>query len=353
MIRGGARALPAVVLVAGLALGGNGHAQSPRLFSPVGDFALGESTSRTDYESIDAAARRLYIAKMGAGQLVVFDLEANKAIAQLDGFPKITGVLVVPDLHKVYASVPGAGLLPSLSVGLGMVGLSSGHGALAVRDAQTLKEIARLPAGVFPDGIAYDAKDKRVFVSDELGSAVTVIDASADKVLKRIGTGGEVGNVRYEPGLGRAFVPVQSRNELIAIDPGKGTVVARYPLGCDHPHGFIIAPKAAIGYVACDGNDRLVTVDLASGRVLGTQVVAHDPDVLAVDAEMNRLYVATESGTLSTFDIAAAGAPVSLGDEFIAEGAHAVAVDPVSHRLYFALANVHGRAMLKVLAPRH
>jgi DNA-binding beta-propeller fold protein YncE len=347
------RGLRAAALIVGLALGGNAEAQSPRLFSAVGDFPLGASANRTDYESIDAAARRLYIAKMGAGQLVVFDLESNRVVAQLDGFPKITGVLAVPELHKVYASVPGAGLLPSLSVGLGMVGLSSGHGAVAVRDTRTLKEIARLPGGVFPDGIAYDPKDQRVFVSDELGSAVTVIDAGADKFVRRIGTGGEVGNVRYDPLLGRVYAPVQSRNELAAIDPAKETIVAKYPLGCDHPHGFIIAPKVSVGYAACDGNDRLVTVDLASGRVLETQAIAHDPDVLAIDADLNRLYVATESGTLSVFDIAAARAPVSLGDAFIAEGAHAVAIDPMTHRLYFALANVHGHAMLKVLAPAH
>src|SRR5215469_8084122 len=123
-----------------------------RLFDSGGDFPLGPRTDRTDYQSIDPAARRLYIAKMGAGQLLVFDLAQNKLIAQLDGFPKVTGVLVVPELHKVYASVPGAGMMSSLFVGLGMAGLSSGRGAIAVRDTQGLRELARLPGGVFPDG---------------------------------------------------------------------------------------------------------------------------------------------------------------------------------------------------------
>lgn len=324
-----------------------------RLFSVVGDYPLGAAVNRTDYESIDADARRLYLSKMGGGQLVVFDIEHNTLIAQLDGFPKITGVLAVPELHKVYASVPGSGVGAALSVGLGMMGLSSGHGAVAIRDTRDLKGLAHVAAGVFPDGIAYDPKERRIFVSDELGSAVTVIDADTNKFLARIETGGEVGNVRYDPATARIFVPVQSNNELIAIDPVRLAVVARHKLpACDHPHGFIVAPGGAVGYAACDGNDRLATVDLRSGRVLGAQPVAHDPDVLAIDEGLHRLYAAAESGNLSIYDIADPRVPAPLGNVFVADEAHAVAVDPISHRLYFGLANVGGSSILKVLAPK-
>jgi DNA-binding beta-propeller fold protein YncE len=103
--------------------------------------------------------------------------------------------------------------------------------------------------------------------------------------------------------------------------------------------------------VACDGNDRLLTVDLATGHIQNNQPVAHDPDVLATDADAGRLYVAAESGNLSTYNIANSDTPQSLGEVFIAPDAHTVAVDPVSHRLYFALANLNGHATLRVLAP--
>jgi DNA-binding beta-propeller fold protein YncE len=127
--------------------------------------------------------------------------------------------------------------------------------------------------------------------------------------------------------------------------------VARHALAsCEHPHGFIVAPKGGVGYVACDGNDKLLTVDLATGRVLKKQPVAHDPDVLATDTD--RLYVAGESGNLSTFNIANASAPESLGDVFVASDAHTVAVDPLSHRLYFALKDLNGHAALRVRVPK-
>jgi len=205
---------------------------------------------------------------------------------------------------------------------------------------------------VFPDGIAFDGADTRIFVSDEFGGAVIALDVKADKVLARIDLKGEAGNVQYDRVTARVYAAVQSRNALVVIDPAKLAVVSRIELaGCKHPHGLAIAPDAAVGYVACDENDVLVIVDLATDRVLGILPVARDPDVLAIDAEARRLYVASESGYLSTFSLKDNRAPTPLGDVFVGKGAHAVAVDPASHRLYFALADRAGHCVLRVLRP--
>jgi DNA-binding beta-propeller fold protein YncE len=335
----------------------DGTAATPQsggaLFALIGDFPLGAATSRTDYESIDPAARRLYIAKMGEGKLLVYDLARERLMREVAGLPKITGVLAVHELHQVYASVPGSGIAASIRVGVGMLGLFSGAGAVAIFDSDTLKEVARLPGGVFPDGIAYDPIEQRIFVSDELGSAISIIDARSNRVLARLKMTGEVGNVQFDSTTSRVYAPLQTRNALAAIDPSKLVLVAQTALaGCEHPHGLAIAPGAAVGFVACDGNDVLLAVDLETGRVICSRPIAHDPDVLAVDPNIKRLYVASESGNLSTFDVTNPKFPVALGNIFVGDDAHAVAVDPISHRLYFALANVNGRATLRVLVPQ-
>jgi len=330
--------------------GAGAQAATDHLFTHIADIPLGDKTSRFDYQSFDSATSRLYIAGMGSGKLLVLDTHAQMLVASLDGFPKVTGVLAVPALHKVYASVPGAGIAASASVALGMVGLSSGTGRLAILNDVSLKETARLPVGVFPDGIAYDPEDQKIFVSDELGRAVVVIDAITDKVLARIDAGGEVGNVQYDPITKLVYAPLQSRNDLAVVDPKQNRLIERRPLsGAKHPHGLRIADGTAIGYVACDENDRLLTVDLSSGKILGSETIGHDPDVLAADPVLKRLYVASESGMLSTFDIANAAAPRKLGDAFIAEGAHSVAVDSRTHRLFLPLRDISGKAVLRIL----
>jgi len=323
-----------------------------RLLTIVADVPLGPKTSRFDYQSFDPTTSRLYIAGMSEGKLLVFDARAQMVVASLAGFPKVTGVLAVPALHKIYASVPGAGIGAALSVALGMAGISTGIGKLVVVNDVSLNEIARLPAGVFPDGIAYDPDDHKIFVSDELGRAIFVVDAMTDKVAARIDTGGEVGNVQYDPITKRVYAPLQSRNELAVVDPRDNRLIEHHPLpGAEHPHGLRIANGAPIAYVACDENDRLLTVDLTSGRILGSETIGHDPDVLASDPILKRLYVASESGVLSLFDISASATPKKLGDVFVGENAHSVAVDSGTHRVFFPLRDVQGRAVLRILEP--
>lgn len=323
-----------------------------RLFTGSIDVPVGEKTDRFDYQSLDPTTGRLYVAKMGSAKLLVFDIRNRVAVAELDGFPKVTGVLAVPGLHKVYASVPGAGLGASISVALGIAGLTSGSAGVTILDSGSLRKIAELPGGVFPDGIAYDPDDERIFVSDELGGAVEMIDAQADKVLARIDIGGEVGNVQYDRLTKKIYVPVQTRDELAVIDPEAGRLVDRYPLpGGHHPHGLRMSSEMPIAYIACDGDDRLLVVDLGARRIIGVLTLGHDPDVLAGDAGLKRLYVASESGTLSVFDIAEPAAPRKLGDAFVGADAHSVAVDPASHLLFLPLRDVNGRSAIRILEP--
>lgn len=133
---------------------------------------------------------------------------------------------------------------------------------MGIVDTDTLKEIVRLPGGVFPDGIAYDPKEKRIFVSDELGAAVSIIDAASNHFVARIPAGGEVGNVRYDPVTFSFYAPIQSKNELEAFNPQKGTPIAGYPnrsrRNLSHARGLAhIARKDAQNLGEHDRNSRV------------------------------------------------------------------------------------------------
>lgn len=92
----------------------------------VADVALPGSASRFDYQSLESTSGRLFISHMGAGRLVVFDVRAGQVIANLDGFPTVTGVLAVPSEHRAYAS-------------------ATGDHAVVVLDDSTLQTVARVP----------------------------------------------------------------------------------------------------------------------------------------------------------------------------------------------------------------
>ena len=297
----------------------------------VVDVPLPGGTGRFDYQSLDPESGRLYIAQMGVGRLVVFDTRTNQLVASIPGFPRVTGVLAIPSMGRVYASI-------------------AGRHELAIVNPATLEVRARIKDIRFPDGIAYAADAGKVFVSDEAGEREIVVDVRGDSTRSLIPLRGEAGNTQYDSVAKRIWVAVQTRNQLMAIDPVTERIIGRYDLpGADHPHGFYIDAPHRLAFVSCEGNARLLIVDLTTMRVTASHTVGDDPDVLAFDPGLARLYVAAESGVVTVFE--QQGAALHRLGEYRAPAAHSVSVDPVSHRVYLPLANVAGRPVLRVLSP--
>jgi DNA-binding beta-propeller fold protein YncE len=295
------------------------------------DYPLPGPANRFDYQNIDPALGRLYLNHMNAGRLVVFDLNASKLVSEVSELPRATGVWAVPSHHKVFVSAAGS------------------H-EVAIIDDRTLTITGRVGGIRFPDGIAFAPEVDKVFVSDESGEADVVIDARTNARRATIPLGGEAGNTHYDSVSRCILVAVQTRNQLVAIDPVSETIVARYDLpGSDHPHGFTIDEPGRLAFITGEENAKLLVLDLRSMRVIATHSVGDGPDVLAWDAEWRRLYVASEGGVVSSFK--ADGAKLRSLGEYHAPHAHSVAVDPRTHRVYLPLENVNGRPVLRVMAP--
>ena len=288
---------------------------------------------RFDYQSLDRTHGRLYIAHMNANQLVVFDVKKREVVANLDGFPSVHGVRAVPQINRVFAS-------------------ATGEHKLAIVELDTLKTLAKVGPIHYPDGIAYAPGPKRVFVSDEHGNADAVVDATTNSLIATIPLGGGAGNTVYDPGSQHILVAVHEKNELAEIDPATAKIIARHPLpGIDSPHGIALDIESRLAFVAGEENSRLALVDLTAMKVLGTYALGKDPDVLAFDPGLKRLYVSAESGTVTVFQ--------DQGKTLVPQGtismphAHTVCVDPDTHLVYFPLQDVNGHPVLRIMAPTH
>src|ERR1700730_5403982 len=271
------------------------------------DVPLSGGATRFDYQSLDSNTGRLYIAHLGDGTMVVFDTNKETLVGNFKDLSRVHGILAVPELHRVYAS-------------------ATGSNELAVIDDRTLQIIARAPAGDYPDGVAYASKANKIYVSDLHGKTDTVIDAETNKGVTTIALGGGAGNTQYDSVSEHIFVTVHGQNELAEIDPTKDQVIARYPLsGCSGSHGLYIDGEHRLAFVACEGNAKLAVFDLETKKLTGLHAVGADPDVLAFDKGLARLYVSAESGIISLFD--EHGRSVEkVGEGFFAPNAHSVAV---------------------------
>src|SRR5882762_3412118 len=279
--------LPLLILAMGLQAARPSNAASENAkhvpLKEVADIPLPGRAVRFDYQSIDPSQGRLYISHMNANQLVVFDTNKRGVVANLDGFSSVHGVWAVPELGRVYASVTGE------------------HKVAAV-DMKTLQTLAKVGPINYPDGIAYAPGPQRIFVSDEHGNVDAVIDTKTNSLLASIPLGGGAGNTVYDSGSGHILVAVHEKNEVVAIDPVAMRIIGRYPMtGIESPHGVALDVSERLAFVVGEENHMLAVVDLNTMKVLATHPVGEDPDVLAFDQGLKRLYVSAESGNVFVF----------------------------------------------------
>src|SRR5271170_2224050 len=149
------------VLVSASFAYGQSSAKTEKVLTKVVDIPMPGPAVRFDYQSLDPSSSRLYIAHMNADQLVVFDTAKREVVANLDGFKRVHGVTVAPEIHRLYASVTG------------------NHQVAAV-DIESLKTVGTTGPINYPDGLAYAPKQNKVFVSDEHGGVDAVIDAATN-----------------------------------------------------------------------------------------------------------------------------------------------------------------------------
>jgi DNA-binding beta-propeller fold protein YncE len=319
------------VLVSAAFACGQSSTRAAKVLTKVADIPMPGPAVRFDYQTFDASSGRLYIAHMNADQIVVFDTSKRQVIANLDGFKRVHGVTVAPEIHRLYASVTG------------------NHRVAAV-DTESLKTVGTAGPITYPDGLAYAPKQNKVFVSDEHGGVDAVIDAASNKLITNITLGGGAGNTVYDSISGHILVAVHGLNLLAVIDPATNQIISRMPLaGIRNPHGIALDTGDRIAFVAGEENHSLAVVDLQTLKVLSTCQVGEDPDVLAYDPGLKRLYVSAESGTVTIFQ--SHGKSLSLLGSMEMPHAHTVSVDPKTHLVYFPLENIDGHPILRIMQP--
>src|ERR1700722_13410272 len=310
-------------------------AQSPtqreKVLITVADIPLPGPAVRFDYQTFDPSSGRLYIAHMNADQLVVFDTSNRQVVANLDGFKRVHGVTFAPEIHRLYASV-------------------TGNHQVAVVDTETLKTLGTAGPINYPDGLAYAPQQNKVFVSDEHGGVDAVIDAGSNKLITNIPLGGGAGNSVYDSGSGHILVGVHGLNLLAVIDPATNQIINRILLaGIRNPHGISLDTLGRKAFIAGEENHSLAMVDLNTMKILSIYQVGEDPNVLAYDPGLKRLYVSAESGTVTIFQNQ--GERLTLLGSLQMPHAHTVSVDPKTHLVYFPLENIDGHPILRIMRP--
>lgn len=87
----------------------------------MSETALTGGPARFDYVALDAGRGRLFIAHMGASELIDVDLRTHTVVRTLPDLSDVHGVIVVPERHRVYVTATGSNQLVAIDEDSGAV----------------------------------------------------------------------------------------------------------------------------------------------------------------------------------------------------------------------------------------
>src|ERR1017187_3085141 len=283
-----------------------------------------------DYLTADSAGHRLFIAR--ATRVMVIDTKSGKQVGEI---PETAGV------H---------GIALDLEIGRGFT--SNGReDTVSVFDLKSLAVEKKIKVGSGPDAILYDPFSKRVFTFNGKSHDATAVDAAKGEVVGKIELGGKPEFAATDE-KGTVFVNIEDKSELVAFDPQKLTVKARWKLAdCEQPTGLAIDRKNRRLSAGCGGNKKMVVVDADSGKVVASPPIGEGCDATAFDADRGLAFASAGDGTITVVK-------EDGGDKFSVaqtvttqKGARTMAVDTKTHQLFTVTANVTGTRQDRKIEP--
>ena len=230
-----------------------------------------------DYLTTDSEARHIYISR--GTHVMVVDADSGKSVGDIADTQGVHGIALAPELGRGFTS-------------------NGREGTVSIFDIKTLATSSKVKVGDNPDAILYDPATKRVFTFNGRSQDSTAIDAVTGKVLGTIKLDGKP-EFAASDAKGEIFVNIEDKSELVAIDPNKLEVKAKWPLApCTEPSGLSIDRKHRRLFVGCD-NKMMAVVDADSGKVLATPAIGDGVDATAFDAETGLAFASCGEGVLT------------------------------------------------------
>lgn len=280
-------------------------------------FAIG-GEGGWDYLALDQATQHLYVSR--SDRVVVLDAKDGKRIGEIDGLSGVHGIALADDLHRGF--------------------ISNGRAdTVTVFDPATLKVDETVAVGAKdPDGIVYDPYSQRVFTFNGDSNNASVIDAKSGKLLGHIALPGRP-EFPVSDGQGHVFDNIESRNELVEIDPRAMKVVAVWPLrNCEHPSGLAIDVAHHRLFSVCRDKVMAVT-DSTDGKAIASVPIGEGPDAARYDAGRGRVFSSNgRSGTLTVVREETPDRYRVLANVPTQPGARTMALDDASGRVFLSAA---------------
>ena len=262
-------------------------------------------TGGFDYVSIDSSTRQIFISH--ETQVEVVDADSGKVLGCIPDTPGVHGIAIASEFKHGFTS-------------------NGKENKVSMFDPSTLQLIKKIEVGKGPDGIYYDKGSKRIFTNNHGSHDISAIDASTGEPAGTVKLEGD-GEQAVFGSDGLIYVNSENTNEVVAFDPKSLEVKKRFPIGvAQTPTGLAYDKQNNRLFIGCRKEPKLVVMDAANGKVIGSFPIGSRVDYAAFDKDARLVFFSCGDGNLSIYRQKSA-------DEY--EDAGAVATQPSAKTMAF------------------
>ena len=269
-----------------------------------------------DYVFIDSAARRLYVSH--GTEVNVVNPDNGKLIGTIGDTPGVHGTAIASEFKHGFTS-------------------NGRENKVSMFDLTTLQTIKKIDVGKGPDGIYYDPATKRVFTNNHGSHDISAIDAKSGEVIGTVKAEGDGESAVVADGV--VYLNLEDTNEVITFDPKSLEVKKRFPIiGAKTPTGLAYDEKTKRLFIGCRNEPKMVVMDSASGKVIGSFPIGRGVDYAAFDPQAKLVFFSCSEGVLSVFHEKSADDYEDSGPVKTQPSARTMAFDSKTKKIFLSAA---------------
>jgi len=280
--------------------------------------APGAKSEYFDYVTVDSAARRVYLGRGTAVQ--VLNADTGASLGFITGFQRQHGVAVAPEFGHGFITDGAAG-------------------TITIFDLKTLKKIGDVKAQPDADCMLYDPASKYAFSMNGDSNSSTVVNAKTGEVVKNIPLGGSP-EFAVADGKGKVFANLADKDQIAVIDTKTLEVTSRWPTRPDgHPTALAIDSEHHRLFSAGRSPQNLAIIDADNGKVIRTFPIAAGSDAARFDPATGLILVSTIAGEVDVFHEDSPDNYTALDPIKSEYGAKTMGLDTKTHEIFLDTAD--------------
>src|SRR5712692_10262283 len=314
--------LCASILIAVLNAAPDAGSGSPQISSWHAEFLPlpgGPSPIGMDYIAYDPQTDRVWVPAGNTGKTVVVAASTGK-MTTIDDFPTASmGTRTVG---------PSSATVGSKSVYIG----NRADSTVCAVDKQTLKKGSCVKLESTPDGLAYVASVREVWVTTPRDNSLTILGpsdkAKGASVKTKIPLEGQPEGYAVDEARGLFITNLEDKDMTLLIDVRTGKVKSTLHPGCGKagPRGLALDSARKQIFVAC--TDQVVVLAEGDGKILSQAPTGAGVDNIDYLPSRHQLFVASgKEGMLRVFQVSATGQLRPIASASTSVGGRSVLID--------------------------